>query len=340
MPSIIRQEPPGRIGININGIKPALAVLSELGYSADQCLRDTQITLDMLEAESVTFTLEQAYQFYRNILRLTNNPLIGLQLGRAYRLESYGLLGYAMLTTKTMQQAVELAEQFFSLTFSHFTLSIISNDGLSGIAYSQDFVIAPDLLQLYIDRDLEAAVTGLFAVTQARPEIRLVKIMLDAEQQRERYESHFGCPVIFNYHRNEIWFDEKLGSMPLPQHNPLTSQLLRDQCQQLRDKLSRGTSLVDEIRNILVSSPGHFPNADEVAEQLGYNVRTLRRKLAREGSSYQSILNEIRHALAKEYLKSRISIESIAEMLGYSETASFSSAFKRWESVSPSQYRQ
>lgn len=340
MVGLMKQQHPARIGININGLGPALHALSVMGFSGAECLQDTGISSGMLGADNVNFTLEQEYIFYRNILKITDNPLIGLDLGRAYRSESYGLLGYAMLTAKTVGEAFELAEQFFSLTFSHFNMSLVREGELAGISYAQEYDIAPDLLQVYVDRDLEAVASGFLATFQKRPEIESIRLMHNDVAQRGRYEQHFGCPVTFGHRRSEMLFHASLFDLALPQSHQQTSILLREQCQKLIAKLSRSSGLVEEVRNILVSSPGRFLSCDEVAAQLGFNVRTLRRKLSREGHSYQSVLNEIRHELAKEYLRSRMSIESIADKLGYSEPASFSNAFKRWENQSPSYYRQ
>jgi AraC-like DNA-binding protein len=69
--------------------------------------------------------------------------------------------------------------------------------------------------------------------------------------------------------------------------------------------------------------------------------RTLRRRLTEEGSSYQQILADVRYQLAREYLAtSRLPVEEIAAMLGYSNPGNFTHAFKRWHGSPPRQYRQ
>lgn len=68
--------------------------------------------------------------------------------------------------------------------------------------------------------------------------------------------------------------------------------------------------------------------------------RTLHRRLIDEGTSFRELLEEVRHTLAVEHLKSgRFSIEEIAYTLGYSDLANFRRAFKRWEDVPPSESR-
>jgi len=110
--------------------------------------------------------------------------------------------------------------------------------------------------------------------------------------------------------------------------------------EQLIAKLSRQSSFIDEVRQIILARPGYFPDIDYLAEKLGTSTRTLRRRLKEEGSSYQTLLNEIRYNLAKEYLSTTmISLEEITELLGYSDPGNFSHAFKRWSGVSPRQWR-
>jgi AraC-like DNA-binding protein len=90
-----------------------------------------------------------------------------------------------------------------------------------------------------------------------------------------------------------------------------------------------------------VARPGFFPDIDYVAQKLHMTSRTLRRRLAAEGSSYQQILADVRYALAREYLAtSSLPLEEIASMLGYSSPGNFTYAFKRWHGSPPRQYRQ
>jgi AraC-like DNA-binding protein len=78
----------------------------------------------------------------------------------------------------------------------------------------------------------------------------------------------------------------------------------------------------------------------EVARQLGMSSRTLSRKLREEGSTYAEILDELRSALAKRYLRDReLPVSEIAWLLGYQEVSSFTHAFKRLTGITPRDYR-
>ncbi|MBV1921015.1 MAG: AraC family transcriptional regulator [Pseudomonadales bacterium] len=326
---------------HIKGLRPALLRMKELGFSELECLQGTGIQLEKLEQADQSITPQQEFQFYRRTLELSQDPLIGLELGKGYRVEYYGVFGYAILSAKTFGKAMELVGEFGSaLSFSQFSVGFEIMDGLACFHLSKDNALDPDLLQLYCDRDLSGFVTASQAILSRKLPLRDIRVMHDGENYRQCYETFAGCPVKFNHERTEIRFDLDILDSPLPLRDPETSEYCRQQCQQLLDRLTEQNSLVNEVRTCLLSQLGSFPTITEVAHRLNIPERSIRRKLSEKGSSYQVILNEIRYELAKDYLQTELSLERIADMLGYSEVANFSHAFKRWSQVSPKTYRQ
>ncbi|MFT6437841.1 MAG: hypothetical protein ACJAVI_005923 [Candidatus Azotimanducaceae bacterium] len=91
------------IKIHINTVKPVLEGMRALGFSQDACLEGTDLHLNQLIGTDVGedyLTLEQEYLLYKNILQISQDPYIGLKIGRTYRVE--GMLGYAVLTARTV----------------------------------------------------------------------------------------------------------------------------------------------------------------------------------------------------------------------------------------------
>lgn len=78
---------------------------------------------------------------------------------------------------------------------------------------------------------------------------------------------------------------------------------------------------------------------DEVAKIMGMSGRTLRRRLAGLGTSYQAELDSVRKELALDCLASNQSMTRIAETLGFNDSSAFHKAFKRWTGMTPSEYR-
>ena len=76
------------------------------------------------------------------------------------------------------------------------------------------------------------------------------------------------------------------------------------------------------------------------ARRLKMSVRTLNRALAGEGLTYRRLLDQLRHDLAREYLRDqRTSVGEVAFRLGFSEVSAFSRAYKRWSGETPIQTR-
>ena len=79
---------------------------------------------------------------------------------------------------------------------------------------------------------------------------------------------------------------------------------------------------------------------ESVAEALVTSLRNLQRNLKKEGVSYKELLEDVRRELAAHYMEqSEMSINEITFLLGFSEPANFSRAFKRWTGVCPSEFR-
>jgi len=327
---------------HIKALPTALKAMRAMGFNSADCLAGTDLTEEQLARSSdLPFTLEQEFRFHRNLLELTDNPMLGLLLGKEYQLESYGLLGYAFMSAPTLRQAMIVVRNYGPLTFTLFDVNFLVENGRGLLRFSPDIPIPEDLVTYYVDRDLTAAVSGSHnAVRQPLQPVQ-VKLMHNGEQRRDIYQRHFSCPVSFSAPASELQIDAALLDSTLPMGDSETSSMCQQQCRLLLARMRSGSTYVDKVRQLIVARPGYFPDIDYVAEKLNMTSRTLRRKLCREDSSYQDILAEVRYELAREYLAtSTLPLEEISILLGYSAPGNFSNAFKRWHGCSPREYRQ
>lgn len=98
------------------------------------------------------------------------------------------------------------------------------------------------------------------------------------------------------------------------------------------------TSLRQSILRLL---PAGEMTIDTVAGELNVSRRTLQRRLSERDTQFLQILQEVRAGLAERYLADkRLGITEIAFLLGYADQGSFSTAFKSWHGISPSEHRQ
>jgi AraC-like DNA-binding protein len=328
---------------HIRAIPPALEAMATMGFAASDCLAGTDLAEGDLRGSlsELPFTLEQEFRFHRNLLELTGNPMLGLLLGKAYRLENYGLLGYAFMSAPTLRHAMIVLRNYGPLTFTFFDVNFQVEAGHGILRFAPDIPLPDDLLSYYVDRDMTAAVSGGRDSLRRPIEPISIQLMHHGQDRREIYERHFRCPVSFSATSSELHIDAGLLDDPMPMGDAETTSMCQQQCRLLVARMSAAHSFVDRVRQVIVARPGYFPDIDYVAEKLNMTGRTLRRKLAREGSSFQEILAEVRYELAREYLAtSKLPLEEISVLLGYSAPGNFSNAFKRWHGSSPRQFRQ
>ncbi|NNL94293.1 MAG: AraC family transcriptional regulator [Xanthomonadales bacterium] len=324
----------------VKSIEPVLEVLESMGLNRRTCLKGTGIMLSQLENPQARVTFQQELAFYRNALELTGDPLIGLKLGEPFIPQRYGLFGYALLSASTFRKALNFAVKFGQLTFSFFTFEFGESGGEAWFAMKDPPPIETRLHDVYLDRDMSAATVAFSAIIGEKVPITRVELAHDGHGRQQDYRDYFDCDVRFISYPSRLLFEPQLLDARLPQSDPDTSQHFRQQCRMLIAQLKSQSHFTDDVRMLLLARPGEFPDIQFVAEKIHVSVRTLRRRLSEENSSFRQLLEEVRFQLSKEYLMgSNLPLAEIAELLGFSEPGNFSHAFRRWSGQSPRQFR-
>jgi AraC-like DNA-binding protein len=157
------------------------------------------------------------------------------------------------------------------------------------------------------------------------------------------FERFFGCPVEFSARTDQFILSNETLGIPLITEDQYLLETLRPICEEAarERKTVRGTllSLVEnEVQKLLHHGKA---NRQRVANALGLSERTLSQGLAEADTSFDHVLDRLRHSLALQYVKERrISLDQIAWLLGYEGSTSFNYAFARWTGRSASEARR
>ena len=317
-----------------------LNIAAELGVGSEVCLRDSGLERSALEDVEHTHELWQELAVIRNLVAVCPQPGVGLRIGKLYHLTSLGLLGYTMLASRTLSEAIRVSSRFRPLSLSICPVRLQPEpDGLAMLF--DDSVLPQDARSLVIERGL-AAWSTLFGELLQRP-FRPSRIDLSFDPaDRQLYTDHFGCEVSFGAGRNGMHIHVDDLQAPLPLANPFTQRTCASLCQQLCDSLDDVSGpLARQVLQALMSRSGRINPAREVAGWLGVSERSLHRRLGQEGYSFRILDERVRRQLAEHLLSdSSLGLESIAHQLGYAEAASFSRAFKRWTGRPPLEWRR
>lgn len=151
---------------------------------------------------------------------------------------------------------------------------------------------------------------------------------------------HFGCPIRFDAPADVLVFDAAALAIPFVTHNADLVAMLLPGLEAALDERP-GRTLADDVRLALRRRmTGERPSVDQLARDLHIAPRTLQRRLGELGTSYQSLLDDVRHQAARNLLSTTdLDASEIAFLLGFEELNSFSRAFHAWEGASPLQWR-
>jgi len=155
-------------------------------------------------------------------------------------------------------------------------------------------------------------------------------------------ERHFGCPVVFGSERNAIIFRASDARRPFVTRNAELLAMLAPQFEEELKQEQGEQNFVARVRGAIQEKlTGKRPTIEDIADVLHVSSRTLQRRLQDEGSSFQRVLDQARHELARHYLNnSFLELNEAAYLLGFEDGNSFVRAFRTWEGVPPARWRE
>ncbi len=283
---------------------------------------------------------DQSVAIWRNAYRLYPQPGLGLIVGSRETLASWGLLGFAMMSCPNLGSALEMAGKYYQTGTGFLDLEFnFSNVGCDIVAFAPKPIGA--LLPTLVE-ELFSCIIAVFPTLTGVPCRPLgVEVAYDRPEYGHLYSKIFYCPVSYGGERNVMHLDGDYVERPLVTADQATANLAEQLCRDSLFRQSDGTGIIGHTRRILLRTPGRFPSMELVAEALGLSVRSLRRRLKENESSYQELLDDVRMNLAIGYLReSNMPGEDVAALAGFSEYSNFRRAFRRWTGRSPAEYRK
>jgi AraC-like DNA-binding protein len=274
--------------------------------------------------------------------RLLGNSQIGFMLGRRMNVFAMGPVGSGLAVAPSLREGLQLLESFSRLHVTYIHISARSTlQGLTvTILYGQDTGLverfhtetAMMLLQQYMETLIgEPIVDAQYRLAIPKP--KSTEIYTNALHGQISFDAPFNevdiplrlLDLPSAYYHAEVWRQAQMS----------LSQSLKEQSQ------NEGKTYTQHIAALLRTSPPPLPELSEVAFTLHISERTLNRRLQVEGTGFRQLKSLALASRAKLYLRdTTYSVESIAEEMGYKDTANFRRAFRKCEGCSPIEYRQ
>lgn len=314
----------------------------EKGASRPALLAAANLRASMLGHPDNLITLEQFIALNRAALEQSDDPALGLAYGRRLKFTTHGALSQAAVSSDTVEQALKVLIKYFRIRFGYMELTFFT-EGEDAVVQLD---IQHDLEDLYVFT-VEVVMASIMDVNLLLFGDRLLeggrcRLAYPAPGHRAAYRELFGDRVAFGQSANQLRFRRQFLGLPIALSNPVTRRVAEAQCEEEMRSMAAAVSTAGRVTRLLGSvQRGPMPGLDAVAEQMHVSPRTLRRQLSQENTHFQVILDGVRHRRALDLLgRSRLTIDEIAWRLGYSDPSNFGRAFRKWEGVSPSVWRE
>jgi len=278
-------------------------------------------------------------------IKLCDEPALALLFGAEVSLSDISIVGLVG-NAATAEEGLRQVNRYARLAIdggdgeTAHRLELVPEDGKVWFKFSSTLFADNPLLtesafaRCVCDGRKVAAARG--GVTQW-PSPKAIRFTHAEPSYRAEYDRIFGVPLEFGSSMNAILFGEELLSVRMPPSNQYVSGLLTERAEALLEKLENSKSMRGRVECLLIPIlPTGEAKVKTIARKLGLSRQTLFRKLKAEGVTFEQVLDELRHKLAREYLNGKnVSVNETAYLLGFSDPAAFSRAFKRWTGASP-----
>ncbi len=333
-----RASEPGTIAICFVAV--ALQSVRARKLDADDLLRQVGISPNLLQVPLARVSARQYGELWRLIALTLDDEFFG-QDSRRMKSGSFAMLCHSVLKCRSLAQAMDRSLRFFGILLDDLAGTLVRERGEARIELharaegAAQRVFAHEILLMLLYG------VACWLVGRRIPILRTRFSYAEPAHSAE-YRLMYCTALAFDAPCTAIAFDAAYLDLPIVQNERTIKEFLRTAPENIILKYKNGSGVSARIRRRLRQVlPGGIPEFDALARELRMTPATLRRRLHDEGSSFQSIKDQLRRDLALRYLShSSRSVMDIALELGFSERSSFHRAFRKWTGASPGEFRR
>ncbi len=344
-------------------VRTLLRMVGDRGYDFSAVLNDAGLDFDPLNEFDPAYRGEisamQYSRIYQSVLSLLQDETFGTAGSELAAPGAFRMMCYCIISCRNLGQAIQRASEFYRTFFDeHSQLYVNFSDQFARVGYRTKAQVGQPRAgqpragqpQAGQHRVVAADAYGLslwhrfFGWMCGRPiELKRVDFTGDTPQRVEKYESLFGCPLYFNQVNDLLYFDSACLAWPVVHTEHSLREFLRTAPYQLlmMENSPQGNNLSAQVKAMI----GHdfsegFPGFEAISSALNISAPTLRRRLKREGTTFQQLKDEARCDAAKLCLdRPELSINEVALQMGFTDPSAFHRSFKKWTQQTPGQFR-
>ncbi|MBG6222523.1 MULTISPECIES: AraC family transcriptional regulator [unclassified Janthinobacterium] len=330
-------------------LQPLLEAAGAHGIAAATLAQAAGIAPHSLEASTASLAARDYVRLLDAGAQLAGDAHFGLHVGQRVRMGTYSAYGLILLSCKNMGQALEQTARYERLAHDLGRSTLQRDGAVAHYGWSSHY---PGASRHLVDSVFAGVkVCGDWLAGIPLPPARLAFThdgggdLLRCATHRDEYVRVLGSLPAFGASTNTASFEAQLLDWPVPNADVSLYPVLCQHAEQLlaqRQATAESSGAIEaQVHAAIVAGLRQgSARLASVAAMLAVTPRTLQRKLADAGTSFQALLDQTRYSLARDYLRTPdLSLVDIAFLLGYQEQSAFNHAFRVWAGTNPGAWR-
>jgi AraC-like DNA-binding protein len=286
---------------------------------------------------------EKAALIWVPLLKMTNDPVIGLHVGMGTDKLLQGMVGFLIQSSKDLGQALTILSNYGHLVspMVEYKYAVEKESASLEMVQNKMWLMKhPEPARHAQDFLMACLVNTASSLTSKR--IIPLRIELAYERRAiDEYQRFFGCDILFNCDSNRIVLDKNDMKIPIVSSDQSMFERFNAMVEEKQALMANNNTVTNLKQVLFMQFKGRIPSIDEAAAALQLTPRSLQRKLLSEGTNFRDIAGAIRKDIALQLMQNpSIKISEVANILGYSDATAFRKAFKSWTNELPRRFRK
>jgi AraC-like DNA-binding protein len=313
--------------------------LTSLGVDVARVLRHAGIPLSRFQPTRAKPTVPEFFALWRALEEVGGSRDLGLRIGKHAEPYQLDVASLAALHSPNLGEALKKFARYKRLVCGE-QVSVESARKEARIRFH--WLHVEEALPMMLVDVTFASLVALAGHGIGSPVVPLRVELARRRNDEKILQQHFGCPIRFDAPIDQLVLEEAVLVRPFVTHNRDLLAVLLPALDAALDETLPSRSIADDVRTVLSRRmSGERPSVEKVAEELRMSPRTLQRRLGDLGTSYQSLLDDVRHDTSRRLLANTdLNAGEVAFLVGFEELNSFTRAFHGWEGVTPSRWRE
>ena len=312
--------------------------IESCGHDPAPLYRKAGINPALLKRSDARINISHVDKLWQLADELLDDPCFGIKITENWHPSYVGALGYAWCASSTLRTALNRVVRYIHVVTED--LNIILAETPSGLKVIVD--LEKSIFTLPQHHDVVVSVLMHMCRFNYGEELLAAEICLAHEKPpcEKVISDYFRTPVIYDAAVSSFTLTKKDVDLKLSSSNKELALLHDEFLMKYLIDIKKG-DIVQQIQSVIIDNlPSGKVSDNLIAKELNLSERSLQRKLKQQGTTFRTVLDNVREMAAIQYIKNPVNTMSdIAFLLGFSEQSAFSRAFKKWTGTSPIKYR-